>query len=261
MKIGVFDSGLGGLNILKSLRKKMPQIDYVYYGDTKNAPFGSKTQKQIYTYTQKGVEFLFQKHCSLVLIMCNTASTRALRKLQKEYLPKNYPNRRILGPIIPTVQAAAQYTKVGVVATRSAVDSKVFLREFNKFAPGVRVYQNAAPKVVPALEQGDFKFAEAQFARNLLPWTKLNLDAVILGSTHFALLKATAKKVLGKNTVLISADDVVPRSLKKYLNRHQNIQENLSKKGTLDLYVSAKTKGIINRTEAWFGPKIRVKKV
>lgn len=262
MKIGIFDSGLGGLIILKAIQRALPEYDYVYLGDTENLPYGTKTQAQIYKLTQKGVEFLFKQDCALVLVMCNTASSKALRKLQREWLPKNYPNRRILGPIIPTVEYCRQANRVGVLATPSTVDSKVYLKEFKKVNPGISVVQVALPQVVIDLEKGDFKKAEERVKKVLNKLEEKKVDTLILsGCTHFVLLKNFAREHFGKKFVIISQDEIIPKSLKIYLARHPEIFHNLSREGSIDLMLTKMKRLYIKLVDEWFKPKTRIREV
>ena len=127
MKIGIFDSGLGGLLIAKAIRKTMPLYDYVYLGDTKRVPYGNRSHETVSEFTKEGVEYLFKKeNCALVILACNTASARALRKIQQQYLPKNFPQRRVLGVIIPIAEEVKGFRKIGVLATEGTVNSKSF---------------------------------------------------------------------------------------------------------------------------------------
>lgn len=255
MKIGVFDSGLGGLNILRELLKKLPQYDYVYLGDTKNLPYGEKTQEQIFKFTKKAVNYLFKEQdCALVLVMCNTASAKALRKLQREWLPKNFPDRRILGPIIPTVEAVcANYSRtvleqggrVGVLATKATVDSRVFVKEFKKLNPKIRVFQKAAPKLVPLIETGKVKESEMVLDVYLKPLLAKNIDTLILsGSTHYSVLKGYVKKKYGREIRIYSQDEIIPDSLEKYLKKHLEISVKFSKKSER-LFLVTKTTRVV----------------
>src|SRR4030043_1279747 len=130
MKIGVFDSGLGGLIILKEIIKKLPQYDYIYLGDNARTPFGNRSQEIIYKFTEQAVDFLFKQDCELIIIACNTASAKALRQLQQEWLPQNYPDRRVLGVIRPVVEKAIEVAKkkIGVIGTKGTVNSQAYLR-------------------------------------------------------------------------------------------------------------------------------------
>jgi glutamate racemase len=131
MKIGFFDSGLGGLMILKAVAKALPEFDYEFYGDTANLPYGDKSEAAIYELTKQGVEHLFKRDCALVIVACNTASAETLRRLQDEYLPESYPDRRILGVIIPTVEEVMQekYSNAILLATKRTVESKKYEKE------------------------------------------------------------------------------------------------------------------------------------
>lgn len=261
MNIGVFDSGLGGLIILKALRDKLPQFNYVFLGDTKNSPYGDKSQDQIYKLTKKGIEFLFSKDCEIVLLMCNTASTQALRKLQQEFLPKKYPNRRILGPIVPTVQTAINSKVVAVVATKSTVNSKAYIREFNNYSPKTKVTQKAAPKVVPALESGNTLLAEKELLKVIASISKNNIDGLILGCTHYSLLKKQVKKAVGKNVKVYSQDEFLPKQVSMYLTKHKELASKLTTNQELELYVSKKTEGIENKAREWFGDTSSLKQI
>ena len=248
MKIGVFDSGLGGLSILKAVIKKLPEYDYVYLGDTKNLPYGDKTQTEIFNFTKKAVNYLFQHDCALVLVMCNTASAKALRKLQQEWLPKHYPERRVLGPIIPTVEAVCSRTvlehdgTVGVLATRSTVESKVYVKEFEKINPKIKVYQKSAPKLVPLIEAGKIRLAEMELDKYLKPLLESGIDTLILsGSTHYTILKSYVKKKYDRKIRIISQDDIIPSSLSKYLKNHKNLEVMIDKNRRLDFFVTRKS--------------------
>lgn len=156
--IGVFDSGFGGLAILKEIVKKLPQYDYLYLGDTARMPYGSRSQEVIYNFTEQAVDFLFKRGCSLVILACNTASSEALRKIQQGYLKNNYPKRRVLGVVIPAAQAAVEITKnnrVGVMATEGTVNSHSFEKEIKKLNPKIKVFQQGCPLLVPIVEAGE----------------------------------------------------------------------------------------------------------
>ena len=150
MKIGIFDSGLGGLIVAKAIHKLMPEYDYVYLGDTKRVPYGNRSEETIFEFTKEGVDYLFRKeNCAIIIIACNTASARALRKLQKEYLPKNFPDRKILGVLIPAAEECVKFKKVGILATRGTVNSNTFPKEIRKLNKKIKVFQNSAPMLVP----------------------------------------------------------------------------------------------------------------
>ncbi len=155
MKIGIFDSGIGGLVIARSLISELPQYDYVYLGDTKRVPYGDRSQKEIYEFTRQGLDFLFAQGCGLAILACNTASAQALRKIQREYLPRKYPDKKVLGVVIPTAEACAKYKVVGILATSSTVSSKSYVTELKKLNPKINIIQQAAPLLVPLIENNE----------------------------------------------------------------------------------------------------------
>src|SRR3989344_9108616 len=127
MKIGIFDSGLGGLIVTRAIRKMMPEYDYVYFGDTKRVPYGNKSHEAVLEFTREAVDYLFrEENCAIIIIACNTACARALRKIQQDYLPKNFKDRKVLGVLIPAAEAASLYKRIGVLATLGTVASKTF---------------------------------------------------------------------------------------------------------------------------------------
>lgn len=262
MKIGIFDSGLGGLIILKSIVKKLPQYDYMYLGDTKRVPYGDRSQEVIYEFTRQAVEYLFKQNCKLVILACNTASSRALRKLQKEFLPKYYPDRKILGVIIPTVEAIKEQVKVnrvGIIATQATVDSKAIEKEYKKLNSRATVYQNAAPVLVPLIENNGLKLIEPILKFYLKPLLKKKIQAVVLGCTHYVIVKKLIKKIVGQNILVVSQDEIVPSKLKTYLKKHAEVESKLSKNSKIDLRVTDLTDHYINLSKQWFDSNTKLK--
>lgn len=260
MKIGIFDSGLGGLLILKAIRKALPQYDYIYLGDTKRLPYGNRSQESIFEFTKNGVEFLFSQNCSLVIIACNTASTEALRKIQRDLLPKKYPNKKVLGVIIPSVEAALEkpVKHVGILATTSTVNSNVYPKEFHKLNSKVKVYQQAAPLLVPLLEFNGVEWTEPILRKYLTNFSKDKLDTLILGCTHYGLVKKEVKAILGNKIKVLSQDEIIPKKLKIYLQNHPEIRHNLSVGGKLQLFVTDISVSYTMLTKKWFGKNAKL---
>lgn len=254
MKIGVFDSGLGGLFVMWALARKLPRYDYVYLGDTERVPYGNRSPETVYRFLEEAVRYLFKKNCRLIIVACNTASAEALRKIQRQYLPKHYPKRRVLGVIIPTVEEALKDKKikrVGVLATTGTVRSGAYTREAKKLNPRVKVFQNAAPLLVPLIENGEVKRAEPFVRAYLAPLKQKKVEKIILGCTHYPALKKMIKKFSG--VPVISQDEIIPRKLKSYLTRHLEIDSRLSKKGKRELLVTDITPAYIRFSRKWFG--------
>ncbi|HYF05840.1 MAG TPA: glutamate racemase [Patescibacteria group bacterium] len=259
MKIGVFDSGLGGLTILKSVMQALPQYNYIYLGDTKHMPYGSRTQSDIYRLTRDAVDFLFAKDCVLVILACNTASARALRKLQRTWLPKHYPNRRVLGVIVPTVEATIGVTRVGVLATPATVKSGVYGKEFKKINPKAKVWTRQSKVLAGLIDAGKRELAQLELARCIENLRKDGAREVLLACTHYALLKDYARKKF-KQLKIISQDEIVPRKLKDYLRRHRGIAGVLGKQQQREYILTKRTPAFRKEIEQFSeDPRLRGK--
>ncbi|MBI4088062.1 glutamate racemase [Candidatus Kaiserbacteria bacterium] len=239
--IGVFDSGFGGLAILKDVVKKLPQYSYVYLGDSARAPYGPRSSEDIYAFTVQAIEFLFAKKCDLVILACNTTSAEALRKIQQTYLPKKHPTKRVLGVIVPALEEAAARShsgRIGVIATEGTVASGTFPREMNLRRKDARVFQQAAPLLVPLVEAGEHRTKEANelLIQYLRPLLAENIDTLILGCTHYGHLATRIKKIIGKRTSLISEGPVVARKLAAYIMHHSEIESGLMRKKCVVFY-------------------------
>jgi glutamate racemase len=270
MKIGVFDSGLGGLFVMRALAQKLPRYDYVYLGDTARVPYGNRSPQVVHQFLEEAVDFLFKRGCGLVIVACNTASAEALRKIQQDYLPKHYPSRRVLGVIIPTVEEALagksrgaanapSIRRLGVLATQGTVRSGTYAREAQKLAPHIKVFQSAAPLLVPLIENGGTKWAEPIVREYLAPLRRAKAQKIILGCTHYPALKDMIRKLSG--APVVSQDELIQRKLADYLARHPEIDSRLGKTGKRELLVTDITPGYERLARKWFGKNARLKKV
>jgi glutamate racemase len=261
MKIGIFDSGVGGLLIAKAIQKRMPKYDYVYLGDTKRVPYGNRSPETVFEFTEEAVNHLFEKeNCRIVILACNTASARALKKLQKKFDKEG--NKKVLGVLIPAAEEGAKFERVGVLATAGTVASETFVEEIKKRNNSVKVFQNAAPMLVPLAEAGEKSMAHEFIKKYLTPLQAKKIDALILGCTHYPIFKNEIKKLLSKNVRIISQDEIVPKRLEDYLKRHTEISQKLSlghsrtgeaKKGSVKILVTDTTQNIQKLTREWFG--------
>ncbi|WP_234736751.1 glutamate racemase [Tellurirhabdus bombi] len=243
--IGVFDSGYGGLTVLKSLVGKLPQYDYIYLGDNARTPYGTRSFDTVYQYTLECVQHLFRKGCQLVILACNTASAKALRNIQQLDLPHIAPERRVLGVIRPTTEVIGHYTKtghVGILATRGTVTSESYLVEIEKFFPELTVFQEACPMWVPLVENGEYQSAGAdyfvqQHIDHLMRQSP-DIDTLLLACTHYPLLLPKIRKVVPESITILSQGDIVATSLTDYLRRHPDMDAQCSKGGTLQFYTT-----------------------
>lgn len=263
MKIGIFDSGVGGLLLTRSFVRKLPQYNYIYLGDTKRVPYGNRSSETVYEFTREAVEYLFARGCSLIILACNTASAEALRRIQRELLPKKYPGRKVLGVIIPTAEAAvlSGAKRIGILATQGTVNSRSFVREIQKLDPAARVKQNAAPLLVPFIENGEMHLIGPILKKYLNPFMRTKMDTLVLGCTHYPAIKTKIRKLLGSKVRVISQDEIVPRELKNYLLRHPEIEKKLSKKRRREFLVTDLTDQIQKLARRWFGGKADLRQV
>lgn len=261
MKIGIFDSGLGGLIITHALVEYLPKYDYTYLGDTARVPYGDRTQQEIYQFTEEAVEFLFNHDCKLVIVACNTASAKALRKIQQKFIPNNWPDRKVLGVLIPSAEEATKGgKKIGIIATQATIDSGAFDRELTKINSEIEIIKKATPLLVPIIEGGDTTRAH-QVLEEYLQDIKTEIDTLILGSTHYARLKNEAKDIVGEKVRIISQDSIVPAKLHDYLTRHLEIENQLSNNKTREFYVTKSTKSFEMLAAELIGEHIKLKEI
>ncbi|MBR1824957.1 MAG: glutamate racemase [Alphaproteobacteria bacterium] len=237
MKIGVFDSGLGGLVITKALIKTLPQYDYLYYGDSAHLPYGDKTSGTILNYTLQAMKYMIAQHCKLIVIACNTATAITLRYIQQRFIPIYAPDVKVLGVVIPTVETAIaqNQTHIGVIATNATVHSKIYTTELLKLNPKCTVTEIAAPELVPAIEADDFARA-AEITHRYAPYFG-QCQSLILGCTHYPLIKDYFRREL-PNVSIISQDELMGEKLQDYLRRHSEIETMLSKSASREFTVS-----------------------
>ena len=261
MKIGIFDSGLGGLFLMRAIADAMPMYDYVYLGDTKNLPYGNRSRDAVYDLTENAADYLFKNDCGLVILACNTASALALRKLQHEYLPVNYPDRKVLGVLIPMAEAAVERRPsiVGVLGTRGTVESGVFIEEIRKLDSQIEVIQNAAPLLVPLIENDGLEWADPILHAYLAPLK--DVDSLILGCTHYSIIKGLIEKFIDEDISVVCQTDVVPQKLEEYLKRHPEIDEKLDRKSNREFLVTDITKNFKELASEWFGDGIELELV
>lgn len=263
MKIGVFDSGLGGLVIAHSLIEAMPEYDYIYLGDTLHLPYGEKKTSEIYEYTKTAIDFLFAQDAALIIIACNTATAAALRKIQQEYLPKTYPGKNVLGIIRPTIEAACQNITgpIGLIATRSTINSKSYEEEIKKVAPTAEIIALSTPLLVPFLEAGNYEKACQTLPDYLAPFIAAKAGSLILGCTHYPLLKTVARNLLPSEVSVISQDEIIAESFKDYLIRHPEYASKLSKNGSRSFFVTGNGQNSKETAARFFSSPIEFEKI
>lgn len=262
--IGVFDSGYGGLTVLKELVAQMPAYDYLYLGDNARTPYGSRSFDTVYEYTLECVRHLFDRGCELVVLACNTASAKALRTIQQKDLPAIDSVKRVLGVIRPTAEVIGNYSKtghVGVFATSGTVSSESYRIEIRKFFPQLNVFQEACPMWVPLVENNELnnegtayfvkKHMEHLFAQSRY------IDTIILACTHYPILRPEIEKYLPAGVTLLSQGPIVAHSLQDYLARHAAMDQRISKTGKLDFLTTDSTENFDAHASLFFGAEVK----
>lgn len=238
--IGVFDSGYGGLTVLRELRRALPDYDFIYLGDNARAPYGTRSFELVYQFTLQAVRYLFSLGCPLVILACNTASAKALRTIQQKDLAGIDPSRRVLGVIRPTVEAVGSYSEtgaVGIFGTPGTITSRSYEIEISKMHPRMKVYTHACPMWVPLVENSEHSGPGADyFVRKdieaLLSQSD-RIDTLILGCTHYPLLLDIIRKYLPEGINVLSQGSIVAESLVDYLHRHPEMDARLTRGGTV----------------------------
>ncbi len=264
--IGIFDSGYGGLTVLKAIAEELPGYDYLYLGDNARAPYGNRSFETVYEYTLECVQQLFSMGCELVILACNTASAKALRNIQQKDLPLIAPHKRVLGVIRPTTEIVGKYSKtghVGVLGTTGTITSNSYPIEIAKLFPQLTVHQEACPMWVPLVENYEMATAGADYfveknLNSLLTKDK-NIDTIILGCTHYPLLIQNIKKFLPEGITLLSQGDIVAHSLTDYLKRHPEMEQKCSKGGKFQFFTTDSTENFDAAASLFFGAEVKSK--
>ena len=265
-RIGVFDSGFGGLHTLRALRDSLPEYNYLYLADSARAPYGPRPAEEIRAFSAEALEYLFHNGCELVIFACNTASSDALRFLQQNYLPRAFPKCRVLGVLIPLSELAAQSTltkRIGVLATEGTVRSDAFVRELGKLDAQIQVFQEAAPGLVPLIESGGHASPEMRslLELHLRPLIDASIDTLILGCTHYGFAIEAIRAIVGPDVSIVSDADAVPSSLHSYLARHTDLNAMLSRDGTLECYTTGDPLRFDEIGSGFFGSPLQASRV
>lgn len=240
-KIGIFDSGYGGLTILRDIVKLMPGYEYLYLGDNARAPYGQRSFDIVYDFTVQAVEYLFAKGCHLVILACNTASAKALRSIQQNVLPLKYPGRRVLGVIRPTAEVVGNLTEsrhIGVLATPGTAASHSYRMEIKKLFPDIEITELGCPMWTPLVEAAEADSPGAdyfvkKYLKQIMDLDPL-IDAIVLGCTHYPLLINKIMEFGPGNVNIIAQGNLVAESLADYLRRHPEIEEKCLKGGSVE---------------------------
>lgn len=266
--IGIFDSGYGGLTILKEIVKVLPEYDFLYLGDNARSPYGTRSFDTIYAYTLQAVKYLFSQGCHLVILACNTASAKALRNIQQLDLPHLAPHKRVLGVIRPTTEVIGQFTQtqeIGILGTNGTVKSESYLMEINRLWPTLKVFQQACPMWVPLVENGELEgegaifFIKKCLSELLVQSDKI--DTILLACTHYPLLQPIIESLLSPKIKVISQGTIAADSLKDYLQRHPEIDQYCRRSRQVVFQTTGDTEDFDEKGTLFFGKKVHSVKV
>ncbi|HOO83366.1 MAG TPA: glutamate racemase [Prolixibacteraceae bacterium] len=267
--IGIFDSGYGGLTILKDIRKQLPQYDYLYLGDNARTPYGTRSFDVVYEFTLQAVKKLFEMGCQLVILACNTASAKALRTIQQTDLPKIAPNKRVLGVIRPSAEEVDRLTRnkhVGILGTKGTVSSMSYVLELEKLHNGtLTVSQETCPMWVPIVENNEIGTPGANYfiqknINNILSADPL-IDTLILGCTHYPMLTQSIKMFLPATVQIIEQGPIVAQKLADYLNRHPEMESVCSTGGSVQYFTTETSNNFNNMASLFLNEPIEAKTI
>lgn len=271
--IGIFDSGYGGLTILREIHRGLPQYDYLYLGDNARAPYGVRSMETVYRFTLEAVQTLFARGCNLVVLACNTASAKALRSIQQNDLPEVWRRdgrqlRRVLGVIIPSVEVLGEFTingHVGILGTQGTVASCSYSLETAKYHPEIRVTAEACPMWVPLVEYGEAHSEGADFfvkqhLERLLEKDP-DIDTILLGCTHYPLLMPKIRKFLPPHIKVIAQGEIIAKSLAAYLERHPDMEKACSKGGSMTFLTTESDEKFADAATTFLGEAVSATKI
>lgn len=243
--IGIFDSGYGGLTILKDIREKLPEYDYLYLGDNARAPYGNRSYQTVYEYTLECVNWFFSRGCELIILACNTASAKALRTIQQNNLSTFGVEKRVLGVIRPTSEVIGNYSKtktIGILGTTGTVSSNSYIIEINKFFPDITIFQEACPMWVPLIENNEYDNEGADFFIKKNVHALLNkskgIDTILLACTHYPLLINKLRSIVSQNVRIVSQGPIVADALCDYLIKHPVLESKISKNKEVQFFTT-----------------------
>jgi glutamate racemase len=254
--IGIFDSGFGGLTVMREIEKLLPQYDLLYLGDNARAPYGNRSFEIIHKYALEAVKWLFKKNCRLVVIACNTASAKALRTIK---------NRRVLGiirPVSEIIGTLSQSRHVGILGTTGTVTSNSYVIEINKFFPDLSITQEACPMFVPIVENDEFNSRGADyFVQKHISTILKNdpaIDTLVLGCTHYPLLIDKINQFLPSRVTLVSQGTIVAKSLAEYLRRrHPEMDAGCTKNKARDFFTTETADNFDRLAAIFYGSAVR----
>ncbi|MBF0225865.1 MAG: glutamate racemase [Desulfobacterales bacterium] len=235
--IGIFDSGIGGLTVVKAILKSLPQYDIIYFGDTARTPYGTKSKDTVIKYAIEDTEFLLKNGAKIIVIACNTASSLATEKLVELF---DVPIFEVITPAVELSIDVSKTFSIGVIGTRATISSAVYEKKIKELRPNAKVYSQPCPLLVPLVEEGWVKKPETKMIvkKYIHPLKTRQIDTLILGCTHYPLLKEVIQHKIGRRVNIIDSSSSVALKVSNFLREHPEIDETLSKTSSVRFCVS-----------------------
>ncbi|MDY0132890.1 MAG: glutamate racemase [Desulforegulaceae bacterium] len=235
--IGIFDSGIGGLTTVKAITDRLPNSDILYFGDTARTPYGSKSPETIKSYSAENADFLIEKGAKIIIIACNTASSAATELLRKRY---EVPVFEVITPAVELAVKTTVNQKIGIIGTRATISSAVYEKKINKINSKIKVFSNSSPLLVPLIEEGLLNTPETKriLKKYLMPLKRRQVDTLILGCTHYPILKKLISVKAGKRVKTIDSSTAIAQQVEDFVNSHENTNLLIGTSGKREFYVS-----------------------
>lgn len=227
--IGIFDSGVGGLTVVKEIFKQLPQYQIIYFGDTARLPYGTKGANFVKNYSEKITQWLLNRGSGIIVIACNTSSAWASDYLKKKY--KDVPIFEMITPAVEEILITTKNKKIGIIGTPGTIKSNAYQKKINKADTKIKIYSQPCPLLVPLIEEGllDDKITIEIIKKYTDPLVKKGIDTLVLGCTHYPLLKKTIEKVVGPKIKVLNPAEVLAKEIKKYFSENPKIIKKIKK--------------------------------
>lgn len=227
--IGIFDSGVGGLTVVKEVFKYLPEYQIIYFGDTARLPYGTRGANFVKKYSAKITDWLLHKNARIIIVACNTASSLAADSLKKRF--KGAPIFEMIDPAIEGAITATKNKKIGIIGTRGTIKSNAYQQKFLKADSSLEIFSQACPLLVPLVEEGmlDDKITIEIIKRYLEPLKEKGIDTLVLGCTHYPLLKTIIENTIDSDIKVINPAEILAKKIKKYLEENPGVAKKIKK--------------------------------
>ncbi len=258
--IGIFDSGIGGLTTVRALKDRMEGYDLIYFGDTARTPYGTKSRETVIRYAIENTEFLIKNGAQIIVMACNTASSVATEEIKKRF---DLPVFEVISPAVNLALTTSTTFQIGVIGTRATIKSGIYEKKILKKNPGSKVYQTPCPLLVPLVEEGWVKKPETTMIvkKYLHPLKVRQIDTLILGCTHYPILKKTIQNKIGKKVKIIDSSIAVADTIINYITNHPEVEKKLTKQNRTEFFVSDITEQFEKTAKIAMGKQINLKHV